>query len=227
MVLYALYSFTVFRYSDQEKKKWIFRKQNLIMFTIHAICYGILYLTIDKDTLADNVKIPIFYLAQVFLFVCTIIVYKLMYKRLSRLVLNHMLMLTMISFVMLTRLSYEKAVKQFLYVGIGLILCTIVPVIIRKIKYLKDFGWFYGIAGLVLLLIVFVIGKEQYGAKNWIFIGGFSFQPSEFVKIVFVFFVAALLSKAKNFRDIAIVSVVAGCHVIVLVLEKELCGALI
>ena len=82
-------------------------------------------------------------------------------------------------------------------------------------------------AGLVLLALVFVIGKEVYGAKNWIIIGGFAMQPSEFVKIIYVFFAAAFLAKVTAFSDIVKVTVVAAAHVLILVAERGLGAALI
>ena len=75
---------------------------------------------------------------------------------------------------------------------------------------------------LAMLALVFVIGVERYGAKNWIQIGGFAMQPSEFVKIIFVFFVAALLARSVQFVDVVKVSVAAAAHVLILVVQKDL-----
>lgn len=199
----------------------------MLMFLTHAFCFVSIYLGQYTQDNVEALKLLVFYLLQVIVFLLAIIIYKLMYRKLSRLVLNNMLMLIMLGLVMQTRLSLENATKQFFFVCTGLILCLIVPVIIKKIKYLKNFGWFYGVFGLFCLLLVFIIGKEQYGAKNWIIIGGFKMQPSEFVKIIYVFFVAACLSKASDFKAVVRVTVLAAIHVLVLVLEKDLGGALI
>ena len=166
-------------------------------------------------------------MAQVVFFIVALIVYQIAYKRLSKLVLNNMLMLIMISFIMLARLSYDKAIRQFVFVCVTMLACLIIPVIIEKVKYLKSFGWIYGISGLLLLMMVLAFGSKVYGATNWITIAGFGFQPSEFVKIIFVFFVASMLSKSTEFIDVVKVSVLAGAHVLVLVAEKDLGGALI
>ena len=103
----------------------------------------------------------------------------------------------------------------------------LIPYVIEKFSYFDIFGWFYAIAGLLLLALVFVIGEEHYGAKNWISIGSFALQPSEFVKIIYVFFAAAFLTKAKKFMDIIPVTIVAAAHVMILVLERDLGAALI
>jgi peptidoglycan glycosyltransferase len=85
----------------------------------------------------------------------------------------------------------------------------------------------YVIVGLGLLALVFLIGVEHYGAKNWISLGGFELQPSEFVKIIYVFFIAAMLSKRNDFKWVVLVTGLAAAHIGILVLEKDLGGALI
>lgn len=136
-------------------------------------------------------------------------------------------MLLVISFVMLTRISYDSAIRQFVMAAAAIAVCLVVPFIMDRFKYLDRFGWIYAGAGLLLLLMVLVLGESKYGAKNWIEIAGFSLQPSEFVKIIFIFFIASLLSKRKDFKYVAAVSAVAAVHVLVLVAGKDLGAALI
>lgn len=95
------------------------------------------------------------------------------------------------------------------------------------LRFGKKIGWQYALAGVLLLLLVFVIGVEKYGARNWISIGGFELQPSEFVKIIYVFFIASLLAKRTDFKSVAVISIAAAVHVGILVLEKDLGAALI
>ena len=79
----------------------------------------------------------------------------------------------------------------------------------------------------LFLLLVFVIGVEKYGAKNWISFGGVAIQPSEFVKIIYVFFIASLLSKTTQFKNVIAITAVAAVHVVILVVERDLGAALI
>ena len=51
-------------------------------------------------------------------------------------------------------------------------------------------------------------GSTSFGAQLSINVGGFSFQPSEFVKISFVFFVATMFYRSIDFRTIVITTVV-------------------
>src|SRR5699024_5861507 len=58
-------------------------------------------------------------------------------------------------------------------------------------------------------------------------IGDFSFQPTEAVKLTFVFFIAARLAGSTEFRDVVLTTVLAALHVLVLVFSRDLGGALL
>ena len=78
-----------------------------------------------------------------------------------------------------------------------------------------------------LLVPYLFFGTKVYGATNWISIAGIGFQPSELAKIIFVFFVAALLARSVQFVDVVKVSVAAAAHALILVVQKDLGAALI
>ncbi len=75
--------------------------------------------------------------------------------------------------------------------------------------------------------VVAVLARATYGAKLTLSIGGISLQPSEFVKILFVFFVAGMLAKSTEFKQVAVTTVLAGIHVLILVASTDLGSALI
>jgi len=56
----------------------------------------------------------------------------------------------------------------------------------------------------VLLILNLILGETRNGSQNWISIGGFSFQPSELVKIVFVYVGAASLDELQQRRNLTI-----------------------
>ena len=71
--------------------------------------------------------------------------------------------------------------------------------------------WRLAISILALLLLAgtLVLGKNLNGAKNWIIIGPFSVQPSEFAKIAYIFVGASTLDQLqtkKNFFGFIIVT---------------------
>ena len=97
-----------------------------------------------------------------------------------------------------------------------------------KYELWKSFTWIYCFVGIALLVLVLVIGKTDNGAKLAITIGkNFTFQPSEFVKIIFVFFIAGLLSKSTSFKNVVLSAIMAGIHVLLLVASRDLGSALI
>ncbi|NLW66143.1 MAG: FtsW/RodA/SpoVE family cell cycle protein, partial [Clostridiales bacterium] len=59
-------------------------------------------------------------------------------------------------------------------------------------------------AAIALLLLAFnvILGTEFFGAKNWISIGGFTFQPSEFVKIAFIYAGAETMDRLYRNRNL-------------------------
>lgn len=224
IILFAVYTwhcFSVFLGKNSEKKEEVYKRQKRMMFTIHFICSLVLFLN------SLSVQILIFYLVQVVFLVFVGRAYVYVYDNLSKMVLNNMLMLLMIGFVMIERLNPDYAIRQMVFAGAISFVGLFIPFLIEKFPYFNRFGWAYAGIGIVLLALVFVIGKEVYGAKNWIIIGGFAMQPSEFVKIIYVFFVAALLAKSTEFYDVVKVSAVAAVHVLILVAEKDLGAALI
>ena len=62
----------------------------------------------------------------------------------------------------------------------------------------KPFWFTYGFMILMLGITLFVgRGLDEWGAKSWIYIGSFSFQPAEIAKVILIFCLAAFLDKYK------------------------------
>jgi len=224
IILFAVYTwhcFTVFFGENEERKEAVYRKQNRIMYQIHFICSLVLFLnSLDK-------KMLYLYFAQLAFLVFVNKAYFYVYRNVSKLVLNNMLMLLMVGFVMLGRLSQPYAVRQLAIAAVICLVGLFIPFLIEKFRSFERFGVAYAVIGIVLLALVFVIGKSVYGARNWIIIGSFAMQPSEFVKIIYVFFISAMLAKSSDIQNVVKTGAVAGAHVLILVAEKDLGAALI
>lgn len=219
--IYTLFCFSAFRGNNKKRSNRVFHSQRVCMFVIHFLCHILIYI-IDFD-----IRIPVLYLVQVIVLFLAIKIYEICYKGLSKLVLNNMIMLLIISFVMLERINIDFAIRQLAIAIVGIVVCLLVPVIIKKFRHFDKLGWQYAFLGIAFLALVFVVGVEKGGARNWINIAGIGFQPSEFVKIIYVFFISALLSKKRSFKYIVVVSAAAAVHVLILVLQKDLGSALI
>lgn len=217
MILYTLQCFTVFRYKEEWEKRHIFWKQLLLIFFMDLAAFTVIYLK------TEEFKVILMYLSMMGYFLAVQVLYRLFYKKCSILLINNMCMLLSIGFIMLTRLDMEKAQKQFVIVCAGSVIALIIPVMIRKMRFLRKLTWFYAALGIALLGVVLVLAQVTGGAK----LSVFGVQPSEIVKIVFVFFLAAMLWQDTSFPQVVKATVVAAIHVLTLVVSRDLGSALI
>lgn len=106
-----------------------------------------------------------------------------------------------------------ETVKQLLAMILGLGAFLGVGWAVRDLERAKKMRYYAGIAGILLLLITLLFGKEYHGAKNWLVIGSLSIQPSELAKVCFVFMGASTMDRIMNKRNILlfIVYTVAIC----------------
>lgn len=216
---YTLFNFRFFSFPDEERRNIMCARQNQAMFLNHLLAYLIIYLK------TEDVRVGAFYLAQVVFFLAYIYLYRLFYRNVSRLLVNNACMLLSVGFIMLTRISFDRAVRQFILVVISAVITWIVPYIMERVWQLSRGTWIYAGVGLVLLLAVFLLGDTTYGAQLSLNFWGISFQPSEFVKITFVFFLAALFYRSTDFKTVLIAAAVTAAHVLILVASTDLGSA--
>ena len=224
IIVFALYtwsSFAVFGVKSKDRQEHMLRRQARWIFLLHLDGYLVLLVR------TQNKKLLLFYAAQAVFFLCIISGYKLLYEKSAQLLSNHMCMLMAIGFLMLSRLSYEKAVRQFTIAAGSMIFAMGIPYLIKKIRFIRRLGLLYAAAGLCALAAVSVLGAVSYGAKISFTIAKVSIQPTEFVKILFVFFVASMFCQSVSVKRIALTTGVAAAHVMILVFSKDLGGALI
>lgn len=221
MGIYTFYCFRVLGYKHKEQQAVAYHAMSTLILLIHFIGSATLLLQVQSLKLVKLYLIELAILAFVMLF------YRLLYPKISKLLIRNMLMLLAISFVILTRLSYEDAVRQVMIVGASLVVGLIVPFFLFKISWIKKFGWFYGFVGIAILIVVLVAGKTNYGATNWLKVFNVTLQPSEIVKLLFVFAIASLLQKEIGLRKLFFISAMAGVNVLILVFQRDLGGALL
>ncbi len=221
MTLYAYECFAVFRKRAEGKRNGIYIRQNILMFSIQFFCFFTMF---TKEKKVDY----LFYYAfvQVFLFFVLTIV-PIIFEKANRLLLNNMCMLLSIGFVVISRLALQKAIKQLIIASACLLIGLAITYIVYKVEFLKRLTWIYALLGILALGIVLILGEVTHGSKISFTISGVTFQPSEIVKIIFVFFLAAALCESISLKRIISVTVVSAIYVIVLVVSKDLGSALI
>lgn len=123
--------------------------------------------------------------------------------------------------------SPEKLLKQFLALGLGLALFHLLGWYLRDLERAKKMRWPMGAAALALLGLTFLLGSRVYGAQNWILLGPVSVQPSEFVKIAFVWAGSATLNRLLARRNLILFLVFSGVCIGTLALLGDFGTALV
>ena len=222
MIAYVLVSIIpLVRRDEDGEKQGVYMIQNILMFCMHFTCF----LSICFET--GETEYLVFYAFQQVLLLVMIVLFRLLYPYGNKSFMNHVAMLLSVGFVVLTRLSYNKALKQFFIVAVSAVVAMAVPWVISKLRFLRDLKWLYALLGIGMLSVVLVLGAVTNGSKLSYSIGGITFQPSEFVKFIFVFYLAAALWKNHDLGAICLSAIFAGLHVMILVLSKDLGSALI
>ena len=222
LLIYTFNCFNIFKYQDDKKRQTkTYALQRRLIYFIHFDGFLVLYLT------SNDIKIIGLYLMQLILIIAVYVTYHKFYQSASELILNNMNMLICIGMIILTRLSYSKAERQFLFLVAGIFLALFIPLILRRGSNFRNLKYVYAAVGVISLLLVAIAGSTSYGAKLSLSIAGISIQPSEFVKILFVFFIASMLYKSHDIKQFIITSGVSAVFVLILVASKDLGGALL
>ncbi|MBC9717306.1 FtsW/RodA/SpoVE family cell cycle protein [Streptomyces sp. TRM66268-LWL] len=94
--------------------------------------------------------------------------------------------------------SDPTASGQLMWSVIGVAVCIGVLVALRDHRRLQRYIYVTMAVSLVLLMAPAFFPGDTYGAKRWIYLGGLSFQPGEFVKIMIAVFFAGYLTLNRN-----------------------------
>lgn len=206
---------------SEKHKKWCYIRQRLYIFIVQFMCFC----TMCFQT--KNIKYVLLYGVVQVLLLSILSITPMVYEHINKLLLNNMCFLLGTGFIIISRLSFSKAVRQVLIAGGGFLIALLIPVIVERIDIIKR-GWIlYGVLGAALLIGVNILGEITNGSKISFTLYGVSFQPSEFVKIIFVFFIASLLFNKVTMIRIFFSAIVAGGYILVLAASKDLGAALI
>ena len=184
------------------------------------------FLTLCLET-GDPDVLFFYAFSQITLF-ASMTLFLMVYPRLNRAILNHMCFLLGTGFLILCRMDMAQAVRQLIIAAAALVLSMAVPQVMKKWgRQLKRLSLLYAGAGFAALLAVLALGQVTHGSRITWTVAGITFQPSEFVKLLFVFFLAAFLWEDASLKKVAVAAAAAGGHVLVLVLSRDLGSALI
>lgn len=135
--------------------------------------------------------------------------------------------LTVISIVTIYRIKPSIAIKQVIWVAIGITGYILFVILLPELKKFAKYKYLYLAITIILLGATLAIGSEVGGAKSWIIIHGVGFQPSEFAKLTLAAYLAASLKNYKSFVDLFEPAVVVMACLGMLVWQRDLGTALI
>jgi cell division protein FtsW (lipid II flippase) len=147
-------------------------------------------------------------------------------------------LLSTLGLLLLYRINPDLALKQAIWLVVGLAAFLIVLAVVRDLRPVARHKYWLGIAGLLLLLVTAVIGQEVNGSRLWISFGPVHFQPAEFGKVLLVAFFAAYLVDVRevltvstrrilgqpfpSFRYLAPLFTVWGFSILLMIFMKDL-----
>ncbi len=99
----------------------------------------------------------------------------------------------------------NDAAQQLIWTALGVVLFALVVVFLRDHRRLQRFPYLMFLAGMVMLLMPLlpVIGFGTMGARIWIRLGPFSFQPAEVAKILLALAFAAYFYEKRDLLALA------------------------
>lgn len=135
--------------------------------------------------------------------------------------------LSVIGISMLYRIKPDLAVKQVMWFALGVAGFIVIIVLLPDLKRFQKYRYFYLAMTVILMGIALIFGTERGGAKNWIIVGGFSFQPTEFGKLFLVAYLASVLQGYEDFKDLIEPAIVVMVCLGFMMLQRDLGTALI
>lgn len=127
----------------------------------------------------------------------------------------------------LYRLSPEYGTKQAYFAAAGMLAFFAVIILIKRFEIKYKHRLLLGGIILFLLVVTQLWGTEINGSKNWINLYFTNVQPSEFIKLIFVFFMACLLDKELNIRRFMRIAASMLVLVVFFVLQRDMGSAFI
>ncbi len=135
--------------------------------------------------------------------------------------------LSVIGIVMIYRLNMATSIKQIIWFAIGVTGFILIVVVLPDLKSFSKYKYTYLIITIVFMGVATLFGREVNGSKNWIYVGSYGFQPSEFGKLFLVAYLASALKNYKDFKNLIEPGIVVMVCLGFMVLQKDLGSALI
>ena len=118
-------------------------------------------------------------------------------------------------------------IKQLVFVLAGIFVFLFLGFFLRDLERTRKLRLPIAVMGILMLAANLVIARSTNGAKNWVSIAGFTFQPSEFVKICFAFAGATTMDKLFTKKNLIVFMGFSALCVVTLGLMSDFGTALV
>jgi cell division protein FtsW (lipid II flippase) len=145
-------------------------------------------------------------------------------------------LLTAVGVTEIYRLGPDDAFKQGLWIVIGVALFALALFRLRRdYRILEQYKYLFGIGAILLLFLPRLpsLGTTVNGARLWVHVGTFTFQPGELAKICLIVFLAAYLREKREVlaqgraKDVGPLVVIWGGTMLVLASSNDLGSGLL
>ena len=151
-------------------------------------------------------------------------------------------LLTGIGLTEIYRIDPDLALRQGIWIVVGLALYAVLALVVRDYRRLDGVKYILGVTAIVLLLLpaLPVVGQTIYGATLWVKVGPITFQPGEIAKVFFVIFLAGYLRDNRemlsggltrfgmpSLKHLGPLLVIWGAAMLVLFVTNDLGGGLL
>ncbi len=132
-----------------------------------------------------------------------------------------------IGLAVMASVSPDELTKTVLSMVLGIILFMFIGFCMRELETAKKLRYLAAALGPILLAATLVFGTEKYGSKSWIYFGSMSLQPSELVKISFVFAGTSTLDRLMTKRNLFLFILYSGICCVLLALANDFGTAMV
>lgn len=198
-----------------------------------AMGFASVYIALQAEVSAASLTYGVFFLA---LYAAAHVVARLTVPHADATLLPLAALMTGVGVTMIYRLDTDDAARQALWVVVGVAaFAGTIYALRRDYRVLEGYKYLFGVGAILLLLLPAVpgLGQTVNGARLWVQIGGFQFQPGELAKIFLIVFLAGYLRDKREvlaqgrLKDFGPLLVIWGAAMLVLVQTNDLGSALL
>ena len=160
MILYTLTCFYAFRYRRESERKGIYILQTVLMFAVQIMCF------LNLTLVSEDIQYLFFFMFILLFLFASVTLVTMIYERINRFLLNNMCMLLGVGLLMVSRLSFDKAIRQYIIVLASLTLSLFIPFLMGKIHFFKKLTWLYAAVGISFLSTVLILGSGRSPAEG-------------------------------------------------------------